>query len=167
MWIEVSNLWIAIINCLGIPAAHLLVSWGTSRLPTASFRPAGFLFRTRSWERSGFLYERVFQTRCWKDRLPDAGPWFQGFSKANLRSTKPAYLRTFITETCRGELSHWLQIIAINCFLIITPYPAGLVIIGYSLLSNLPCIINLRYTRIRLQKILARSCFVERRAEMK
>ena len=157
MWIELPKLWIAVINCLGIPAAHLLVAWLSSRLPATTFHPEGFLFRTRAWERSGFLYQRVFHVRRWKHRLPDAAPWFQGFAKGKLSSTDPAYLQTFITETCRGELSHWLQVIAISGFTIITPYPASLAIIAYSLLSNLPCIINLRHTRIRLKQILNHS----------
>ncbi len=157
MWIELPNLWIAVINCLGIPATHLLISWLSTRLPAATFHPEGPLFHTRAWERGGFPYQRIFKVRQWKDRLPDAAPWFKGFAKGKLRSTEPAYLRTFILETCRGEFSHWLQIIAISCFIAITPYPACLFIIAYSLLSNLPCIINLRHTRIRLKKLLQAS----------
>lgn len=157
MWIELPNLWIATINCLGIPTAHLLIAWLSTLLPSGTFRPEGFLFRTRSWERGGFLYERVFHVRRWKHHLPDAAPWFKGFAKGRLSSTDPDYLRTFITEACRGELSHWLQVIAISSFVIITPYPASLIIIAYSLVSNLPCIINLRHTRIRLKAVFEKS----------
>lgn len=154
MWIDLPNFWIVVLNCLGIPAAHLIVAWWSTRLPADAFLPSGFLFRTRAWEHDGNFYQRVFLVRRWKDHLPDAAPWFRGFAKDRLRSSDRGYLQTFMIETCRGEFSHWIQIIAINLCLLWTPNPACLIIVAYSLLSNLPCIINLRHVRARLQGVL-------------
>jgi len=162
MWIELPALWIVILNCLGIPAVHLLVAWWSTCLPARLFRPEAMLFRSRWWELSGVLYARLFRVRSWNRMLPDAAPWFGGIPKARIKSRDPAYLRTFQIETCRGEFSHWVQMIAIVGFIAWNPYPFNLVIIGWSLLSNLPCIINLRSTRLRLQQMLARSVRVNR-----
>lgn len=146
MWIELPGLWIALLNGLGIPAAHLLIAWGCTRLPTTLFRSRrpplpGGSFR---------LYERLFLVRRWKALLPDAAPWFGGIPKGRLQSADAAYLDTFAAETRRGEFSHWLQMIVISTFILWTPFPAALVIIGWALVSNLPCIISLRHTRLRI-----------------
>lgn len=157
MWIELPAVWIVILNCLGIPAVHLLIAWWSTCLPARLFRPEAMFFRPGPWERGGTLYARLLRVRSWNRMLPDAGPWFRGFSKGRLSSRDPAYFRTFIIEACRGEFSHWVQMLAIAGFIAWNPYPFNLVIIGWSLLSNLPCIVNLRYTRLRLQQVVARS----------
>ena len=154
MWIELPVPWILVLNCLGIPAAHLLIAWWSTCLPARLFRPRSFLFRRQPWEQDGTVYRRVLLVGRWKRLLPDAAPWFKGFPKGRLASRDPAYLRTFVVETCRGEFSHWVQVLAIASFVAWTPYPASLVIIAYSLASNLPCIISLRHTRLRLLRIL-------------
>lgn len=150
MWIELPVPWILAINCLGIPAAHLLVSWATTRLPASLFQSRRPGKVGASWELP--LYERLFLIRRWKGRLPDAAPWFKGFSKRSLVSTDPGYLRDFIVETRRGEFSHWIQWAVITGFVAWNPYPANLVIIAYAALSNLPCIVSLRHTRLRLAR---------------
>lgn len=152
MWIELPNLWIALANCFGIPAAHLLIAWGSTRLPSSVFRA----IPNRPPTHDGKLYDRLFLVRRWKHLLPDAAPWLGGIAKGQLRSSDLAYLESFTAETRRGEFSHWLQWIAISTFVIWTPYPAALVILAWAALSNLPCIINLRFTRIRILHLLLR-----------
>jgi len=149
MWIDLPHLWIAILNCLGIPAAHLLVAWGSTRLPSSVFRARS----GRPPARDGRLYEKLFLVRRWKHLLPDAAPWFGGIAKATLQSADPAYLDTFAAETRRGEFSHWLQLLVISAFILWTPFPAALAIIAWAILSNLPCIINLRHTRLRIRHL--------------
>jgi hypothetical protein len=155
MWIELPYLWIAVINTLGITAAHFLLAWGCTQLPQCWFRKDEEA-RDSDHRFQRWLYERVFLVKRWKKRLPDAAPWFKGFPKSSMQSSEPDYLRTFIAETRRGELSHWLQIPAISAFIIWTPWPGNLIIIIYAFLSNLPCIINLRHTRQRMSRLLFR-----------
>lgn len=156
MWVDLSNLWIVILNVIGIPAIHLGISWLFTRLPRSQFRPDTFLLRERSWERGGGFYQKWFRIRQWKDYLPDAAPWFDGFAKGKLKDRDPEYLRQFIAETCRGELAHYAQIPGIWLTLIWNPWPvAAMVMIIYALLSNLPCILLQRFTRARLQGFLA------------
>lgn len=149
MWIDLPNLWIALLNGLGIPAAHLLIAWGCTKLP-ASLYQVGPARPPRSADR---LYERLFLVRRWKHLLPDAAPMFGGIPKAELRSTDPEFLATFVAETRRGEFSHWLQLLVISSFIAWTPFPAALIIIAWALFSNLPCIISLRHTRLRIQRL--------------
>lgn len=149
MWIELPNIWIALINIIGIPACHLGIAWLCTNLPAHFFeRP------NRTGVDFSFIYEKLFLVRYWKALLPDAAPWFNGFPKGKLESTDHEYLQTFVSETRRGELSHWIQIIAINLFIIWTPSPASIIIIIYAFLANAPCIINLRYTRQRIISLI-------------
>lgn len=155
MLIELPVIATILLNAMGIPIVHLATSWWSLRLPLANFQPEKGLFRIRGWEGEGRFYERFFRVRAWKDSLPDAGPWFSGFSKSGLRERTRDYFIEFRAETCRGEFAHWVQLIVISLFVIWNPYPANLVIIGYALLSNLPCIISQRHTRARLTRVLA------------
>ena len=156
MWIELSNLSIIVLNCLGIPAAHLLISWWVTRMPAECFRPESLCFRSRSWEFNDWYYRKGLFLPLWKQYLPDAAPWFRGASKKNLASRDLNYLRDFAVETCRGEWAHWLQLIVISSFIAWNPFPANVIIIAYSFVTNLPCILNLRYTRVRLLRVISR-----------
>ena len=152
MWVELPPVWIGVLNLLGIPAVHLLVAWVSARLPREWFQDSG---RIGKWE-EGF-YEKVLRVRRWKGLLPDAGPWFGGMAKRRLESRNREYLRNLLQETRRGEWSHWVQMGAVNVCLLWTPMPWGWVIAGYALLSNLPCVVSLRHTRLRLRRIVATS----------
>lgn len=154
MWIELPTAWIIVLNVVGIPAAHLLVAWWFTAMEGERFSPEGFLFRGRNWEREGQFYRRVFQVHRWKKFLPDGAAWLRGFAKGSLASRERSYLETFLRETCRGEAAHWVQMLVIFLFVVWNPFPANLVIIGYSVHSNLPCIISQRFTRARLRRVL-------------
>lgn len=152
MWIELSPWVIVALNVLGIPLVHIAISWWSLRLPLADFQPNNFFYQIRSGEVA--CYERLFRVRSWKDRLPDAGPWFSGFSKSTLQQRSRSYLTEFSLETCRGEFAHWIQLLLISLFIVWNPFPANLVIVGYAILSNLPCLISQRHTRGRLRRVL-------------
>lgn len=150
MWIEWPPLWTGVANVLVIPAVHLGVSWLVTRLPDGWFSARGG--GVARWE--GRFYERWLMIRRWKDSLPDAAPWFGGAAKARLERRDPDYLRSFARETRRGEWAHWGQALLLNICLLWTPLPWAWIIVGYALLSNLPCILNQRYTRLRLGRVL-------------
>ena len=156
MWLELSHLWVAVLNTAGIPAAHFGLSWLFTRLPGSCFRPGSVPFRRWPGESTG-LYDGIFRVRSWKHHLPDAAAWFGGFAKRKLRSRDEAYLRRFRVETCRGEAAHWAQWIVISTFVIWTPWPWALILPVYAALSNLPCIVLQRHNRLRLDQVLDRS----------
>jgi glycosyl-4,4'-diaponeurosporenoate acyltransferase len=158
MWLELSNFWVAVLNVIGIPAAHFGLSWAFTRMPASWFRPASMMFRAWPGESTGF-HERVFRVKAWKHLLPDAAGWFGGFAKRSLRGRDPAYLALFRVETCRGEAAHWAQWVVISAFVAWTPWPWALVLPVYAALSNLPCIVLQRHNRLRLQKVLGGNNF--------
>jgi glycosyl-4,4'-diaponeurosporenoate acyltransferase len=142
-------------------AVWLVVQFAAAKfvtgLPAARINPASWLFKPRGWERGGVFYEAL-GVRRWKDRLPDAGPWFAGgFAKRDLSSRGPDYLRRFLLETCRGEWAHWLAMAAAPFFFLWNrPWVGGLMVL-YALAGNLPCIIAQRYNRARLARLLGKN----------
>ena len=156
MFIELPAAWLYGVNIGGILCAHLGLSWLATRLPSSFFERHRRLFATAAWEAT--CYERCLRVRAWKHLLPDAAGWFGGFPKKKLLASDPAYLLAYSRETCRGEFSHWCQMTVIAGFIAWTPWPALLIILAYSLASNLPCIVNLRYTRLRLARLPERPC---------
>ena len=151
MWLELPPIWIALLNGLGIPVAHLGLSWLATRLPADWFTHDRIPFRRLPGE-SPKTYERCLKIRRWKRWLPDAAPWFGGFAKRTITATDPAYFRTFIRETRRGEAAHLAQLVVISGFSLWTPWPWALVILAWALASNLPCLALQRYNRLRFLK---------------
>lgn len=158
MWLELSNLWIVILNVVAIPSIHFGISWWFTKLDRSRFDPDAWLFRQRRIEEGGTVYQTLFRIRRWKHLLPDAAPWFKGFAKGRLGDKNPAHLRVFIAETCRGEAAHYAQIPGILLTLLWNPWPvAAGVMIVYAFASNLPCILLQRFTRARLRRVVAES----------
>ena len=155
MWIEWPGWGTALANCLGIPAVHFGMSWVFTRMPGRWFDPAAIPFRAAVWE-SGRFYDRVLGVKLWKERLPDAGPWFGGFAKKRLRARDAEFLREFHRETCRSEAAHWAQVAGILVFMLWTPLPWAWVLPPYALASNLPCILLQRRNRLKLAGLLRR-----------
>lgn len=157
MLIELSVLWLVVLNVLVWLIFHLGFAWAGTRLPLKGFREGSWLYRERKWEARGNFYEKRMSIRTWKDRLPDCGGIFAGgFSKAGLASTSRDYLRRFLLETCRGELVHWTVMFSSVLFLLWNPWWAGLIMMAYGIAANLPCIVVQRYNRIRLKRVLDR-----------
>ena len=123
MFLELPPLWIVLLNVIGIPSVHLLIAWWSTRLPAQRFQTNSFLYQSRAWENDGKTYERLFRVRQWKDRIPDGASWFSGFAKNSLQSRDSEYLKEFQVETCRGEFSHWIQMLVISFFIILEPLP--------------------------------------------
>ena len=155
MWLDLPNFWIVICNLLAIPAIHLGISWWFTKLDRGCFDPDAWLYRERSWEEGGKVYQNLFRIRRWKHLLPDAAPWFAGFAKGRLGDKDRAHLHVFLVETCRGEAAHWAQIPGILLTLTWNPWPvAAAVMAAYAILSNLPCLLLQRFTRARLRRVL-------------
>ncbi len=125
------------------------------RIPYARLNYNSWLYRSRKWEKNGKTYRKLLVHK-WKGMLPDGAKYFKGdFTKKHLLSTKPEYIEMFIKESCRAELVHWLGMLPfVLFFLIVPPLVAGLMVL-YSIIVNLPCIIAQRYNRPRLVALLA------------
>lgn len=158
MWFELPAIWIAVTNVVFVPLVHLGVSWFfTKCFSSESFHPDRWPFRIEHWESSGRIYDRVFVVRRWKNCIPDGATWFGGFAKKELSEKSAEFFQEFRRETCRGEAAHWAQVILLMFSITWNPGVAAVVMIAYSFLSNLPCIIIQRHTRARLGRVLQKT----------
>jgi len=153
--VELSVVWVIALNVIAWLVIQFGLAWAFTRIPTARFDPHSAFACPKSWERSGRIYERVSAIKRWKDKLPDAASWFRGgFAKANLREASPEFLQRFLRETWRGEIVHWLALLALPLFCVWNPWWAVLVNAAYAATANLPCILVQRYNRARLHRLL-------------
>lgn len=133
---------------------HMGVSYIMSQQSLTLFNINSWLYRKRGWEKNGRLYEKLFKLKSWKRRLPDGAAIFKsGFEKKRLKGTNKDYLDSFVRETCRAELTHWIVFLFGPLFLIWNLWWVGIVMIVYATIANIPCVVTQRYNRIRLQRI--------------
>ncbi|KZZ82533.1 MULTISPECIES: hypothetical protein [Bacillaceae] len=145
--------WLIAVNAILLLFIQFGTAWILSCIPSKNFRRSSFLYKKRKWEREGRFYERL-SIRRWKDRLPEAGGWFEkGYSKKSLQGTNEENIDRFIIETRRGELAHWLQILPSFLFFLWNSPLGGWIIVSYALAFNLPFIAIQRYNRIRLIRV--------------
>jgi len=125
-------------------------------VPAPRFHYDSFFFRAHSWEREGRVYER-FGIKRWKKYLPDGAAAFKnGYRKKHLTDFSPSGLETFLAESCRAELSHWLAILPFFVFGFFCPPIVIPLMFLYAVMVNLPCILAQRYNRPRILKICRR-----------
>jgi glycosyl-4,4'-diaponeurosporenoate acyltransferase len=157
MLVELPIVWTALLNVLAWLVIQLGLAWAMTQIPAARFHPRSPLARLWPWERSGRGYEKFIRIKRWKDRLPDAAGWFKGgFAKADLRARTPDFLERFLRETWRGELTHWLALLALPLFAIWNPAWGVAVNAAYAVAANVPCLLVQRYNRSRLLRVLER-----------
>ncbi|TVR01522.1 MAG: glycosyl-4,4'-diaponeurosporenoate acyltransferase [Spirochaetaceae bacterium] len=123
------------------------------RIPLSWFQKERFLFRTRRFERGGAFYRRVFRIHRWKRLLPEAGATFSGgFAKRSLAGAGPDYLKRFVAETRRAELTHWLPLLFSLTFFLWNPPEVAVWMPLFALVVNAPFIMVQRNNRPRLQR---------------
>lgn len=151
------NAWLALLDAGVWAGWSAAAGYAAHKIPVARLqRDAGLLRLTRA-ERDPSFYERRLRIKRWKDVLPEAGTLFAGgFSKRHVARRDREYLERFIVETRRAELTHWLVMGATPFFFLWNPWWLALVMAGYGLIANVPCIIIQRYNRARLSRMLAR-----------
>jgi len=152
--LELSRTLILVLNFGLWPIIHFTAGYVASRRPRSSFNPQTLLYRLRKIEAGGKIYEYL-GVRTWKKWMPDAGDFFKpGFPKKKLKARNREHLEAFYLETCRAEFTHWLTMAGALMFLLWNEWWAELIMIGYAVLANVPCIIVQRYNRGRLSRLL-------------
>jgi len=141
-------------NILGWPVIHVVTAKIILGMPLERFASTRTPYAVRRWEQDGDIYRRYFLIRRWKPLLPDGGPWLGGFSKKRLASRSKDYLRVFILETRRAEFAHWCMLFCFPVFFLWNPPWACMVMAGYAITANLPCIVAQRYNRRVLTRLL-------------
>jgi glycosyl-4,4'-diaponeurosporenoate acyltransferase len=132
------------------------VSFLCTLIPDQWFHYDKGLFHSFRWE-NGMFYKTIIKVHIWKRLLPDGAAVTKGgFRKKKLNATSPEYIRKFLIESCRAELSHWLAIVPFWVFGFWAPAYVIPIMLVYALAVNLPCIIAQRYNRPRLRELLVK-----------
>ncbi|UJL46158.1 glycosyl-4,4'-diaponeurosporenoate acyltransferase [Virgibacillus sp. NKC19-16] len=153
--IELSNTWTVIIDIIVWGFFHLGISWLTLKMPIRWFEKNSFLYSIQAWEQGGQFWQKHFRVKKWKSVVPDGAKLFkQGFEKRELSKKDRSFLVTFILESRRAELTHWLCIPPAILFFLWNPPWAGWIMIAYAVLVNVPIIILQRYNRARLERVV-------------
>ncbi|MBW6462966.1 MAG: hypothetical protein K0B84_02095 [Firmicutes bacterium] len=141
---------------------HLTASAVSHRIDEKYLSVEKALFKTRTWEKEGQLYDRLLRAKKWKKFLPEIYLFKQGVLKEILSKKEPGtkkkeLLEQYLLESCRAELSHWLAITPFWIFGFFAPPPVIPYMLLYALAANIPCIIIQRYNRPRITKLLLKS----------
>jgi glycosyl-4,4'-diaponeurosporenoate acyltransferase len=154
MGINLSPIWLFIVNVLAWFFFHMFISFLTLQIPDQWLSKRKRCFRSRSWERDGKFWQDVFHVREWKKYLPDGSMFLKdSYDQTHLEGTEIEQIKKFILETKRAELTHWWMIPPAFLFFIWNPLWAGAVMILYALILNIPLIITQRYNRPRLERL--------------
>ncbi|MGD9996709.1 MAG: hypothetical protein AB7L17_22315 [Ilumatobacteraceae bacterium] len=136
---------------------HTLTGYVVHRLPVERLQRDGWLLHIRDAEADGGFYRRV-GIRRWKDRLPEAGDFFDGgMSKRHLPSEADGGLRRFAVETRRAELGHWSAMAGGPLFFLWNEQAIALLMVIYGIVVNAPFIAIQRYNRLRVSRVLDRA----------
>lgn len=130
-------------------------------LPENLFNPSKWMFRERKWENGGTVYQKLFNIKKWKDRLPELGD-FVGriFPKKKLPSFNVEYLKKYIIESCRSEMCHWMIVLSVIVFSSLFNEEMENFMLILAVILNVPYIMIQRFNRPRIinamQKTLKR-----------
>ncbi len=148
--------WVALVlNIVLWASAQVLAGYAAHRLPATRLERDGWLLRLRSFEDGGRWYQRVLHIGRWKDRLPEAGAFFEGgVTKRTLPGRSEGGVERFAAETRRAELAHWASFACLPFCVIWNDFLGVALMVTYGLVVNLPLIAIQRYNRGRTQRIL-------------
>lgn len=125
-------------------------------IPDRLYKYNKFPYKPLKIELKGDIYQILFRVKKWKHLLPDgAKAWKKkGYEKKHIKGFDNETLNKFLIESCRAELTHILPILMVWVFFLFTPPMVGLIMVIYSLITNLPCLIVQRFNRPRLINLL-------------
>jgi len=139
----------------GWAAWSFLIGFTGYRLPLKLLETDTCLTRPRPWGEDRHGYDRILRIKCWKDRLPEAGAFFQGgFCKSSVSGGDEAVMSRFLAETRRAEYVHIVVWLFWLVTLLWTPGWGVLVNLAVGTVLNLPCLWVQRYNRLRLKHLL-------------
>lgn len=158
MILRLSDGWAVLLSSVVWAGVSGLIGWRAIRWPDGRLSRTGPVTTLRGWERDGTLWQRLLRVRSWKDRIPEAGGFFDG--GRSMRHVGPPdadALERFRRDTVRAERVHWLILASTPLHLVWCRWTvfAGMAVFG--VLFNAPFIVVQRYNRGRLDRILRRS----------
>lgn len=125
-------------------------------IPDRFYSIKRLIFKTHRFEKNGQIYQTLFRVKKWKHLLPDgASVWKKkGYQKKHIQSFDVDNLEKFLIESCRAEMTHIIPILFFWVFFLITTPLISWIMLGYSLIVNLPCMIAQRYNRPRVRDLI-------------
>ncbi|MHB0856368.1 MAG: glycosyl-4,4'-diaponeurosporenoate acyltransferase CrtO family protein [Anaerolineae bacterium] len=154
--VTLPTVWTVALDFVAWFIIHLGVAYLSLKLPDRLLDHHLWLYRSRPWERGGSIYQRLLHVRRWKRWLPDGAALFGRAVDKRIRSRRDDHLETWILESCRAELCHWMAIAPALLFFLWNPPGVGVFMVVYAIGFNTPCIIAQRYNRPRVLRTLAR-----------
>ncbi len=148
--------WITILICFVLwPVYQFIGAFIALKMDKNQLDSNRSLYKTRNWEKDGYIYNHIFKVKKWKKYLPDGGGFLKNsFKKSKLENTSYENLQKYLIESCRAELTHWIAIIPFWTFGIFSPPRVIFYMFIYAIIANIPCIIVQRYNRPRIIKYL-------------
>lgn len=140
-------------NVVFWPCWMAAVGFVAARASDQRFSSEDFVTRVRPFEERGRWYRDRLAIHRWKDRLPEAGTLFGGYSKRQLHAHDRAALERFALETRRAEHAHWGMLAGAVVTTLWNPPWAFPINAGVGAGVNLPCLLVQRYNRARLEFI--------------
>jgi len=138
-------------------SAQVLAGYRAHRLPLERLQHDRGLLRLRPFEAEGRWYERTLHISRWKDRLPEAGAFFDGgMTKRTLPGRSAGGLERFAAETRRAEIAHWTSFVCLPLCVVWNGALGIALMCLYGLIVNVPLIAIQRYNRGRTERILRR-----------
>ena len=141
-------------NIVFWPTWTAVVGWAAQRAADSRFERDDVITRPRPVERNGDMYRSRLHIHRWKDRLPEAGAVYGGFSKRSISDGDVEGLKRFALETRRAEHAHWGMLTGAVVATLWNPWWAFGVNAAVAASSNLPCIAVQRYNRLRIGRVL-------------
>lgn len=142
---------VIVISILAWALIGVSTGWFMHRVDLAQLTHDSNVSRLRPWETRSFYRDRLKISR-WKDRLPEAGGFFEGgFVKRRISDRSSDHVARWLAETRRAEYTHWLNVAAGPLFLTLFPLGPAMVNVGFAVLAHLPFVAIQRYNRLRLQ----------------
>ena len=152
---EYSLLWLLVINSVAWFFIHIGIALLMVRIPDKWLAYQANIFRPRTWEKNGEIWQESFRIRSWKKFLPDGSLFIpSSYDQTHLQGTTEKNLEKFVLETIRAEMTHWLMIPPAFLFFLWNPPWAAYLMILYALVLNLPLIMTQRYNRPRLLRLI-------------
>ena len=143
---------IVVANVVFWPTWTAAVGWVAQRTRDEHFVDDDAVTRARAFEGDGDVYRETLQIHRWKDRLPEAGAAYGGFTKRSVSAGDVETLERFLLETRRAEHAHWGMAAGALITTLWNPWWAFGINATVGASSNLPCIAVQRYNRIRLRR---------------
>ena len=140
-----------LLNLLTFFFFSVIITYLSNKMPNRFYSSDSWLLRQREWEKRGIFYQRVFRVKLWKKLMPELGDIVKSvFPKKRIKEYTREYLKKYIFESCKSEVTHWCIIFSTLLFFLWNEFKPAMMMVLLAIILNLPYIIIQRYNRPRI-----------------